>query len=116
MLVNVGLMLILGSFGYLNGFYYTFVQDFFTQGFRTKALKFGFLLSMFAAFYASVVIKNYLVTIFCLFLEVTFPPSLLDDHGSLFRLRQIPWRLQQHHLFTQEGFCPHHSLFQKGVG
>jgi hypothetical protein len=69
LLLNLGFILILSSFGYLNGFYNTFVREFVEDGVRNKAFKLGFFGSMLLSLYASMVIKSYFVTIFCLIFE-----------------------------------------------
>eukprot|EP00349_Pseudokeronopsis_sp_Brazil_P005182 CAMPEP_0202968332 /NCGR_PEP_ID=MMETSP1396-20130829/13596_1 /ASSEMBLY_ACC=CAM_ASM_000872 /TAXON_ID= /ORGANISM="Pseudokeronopsis sp., Strain Brazil" /LENGTH=113 /DNA_ID=CAMNT_0049694525 /DNA_START=416 /DNA_END=752 /DNA_ORIENTATION=- len=70
MLVNLGSICILMSFGALKGFYAYFVNELIFGD--KKLYSIGYILSLAASTYASLIIKNYLLTIACLAIEVVF--------------------------------------------
>lgn len=70
MLINLGSLCILGSFGFLKGFYNYFVVELLCG--PRKVYAFGYLFSIVLSLYASVIRKSYLMTMFTLLLEVFF--------------------------------------------
>mmetsp|Transcript_13490 Transcript_13490/g.13222 ORF Transcript_13490/g.13222 Transcript_13490/m.13222 type:complete len:117 (+) Transcript_13490:383-733(+) len=70
MLINFGSICILTSFGALKGFYNYFVNELILGD--KKFYSIGYILSVIASIYASLVIKHYLVTVACLLIEIVF--------------------------------------------
>jgi hypothetical protein len=68
MLINLGSICILSSFGALKGFYNYFIKELLFGPRRLFAL--GYLASIFLSLYASVIVKSYLLTMGTLILEV----------------------------------------------
>ncbi|CDW77047.1 phosphatidylinositol-4-phosphate 5-kinase family protein [Stylonychia lemnae] len=70
MLLNLGSLCILGSFGFLKGFYNYFVIELLCGPRRIYAI--GYILSIVLSVYASVVRKILLMTMFTLIIEIVF--------------------------------------------
>ena len=70
MLINLGSICILCSFGFLKGFYNYFILDLLMGPRRLYAL--GYIGSIIISLYASVIAKSYLLTMFTLILEIVF--------------------------------------------
>ena len=70
MLISLGSMCILGSFGFLKGFYNYFIVELLCGPRRYYAL--GYILSILFSLYASMIKKSYLLTMLTLVLEVVF--------------------------------------------
>ena len=70
MLINLGSICILCSFGFLKGFYNYFIVELLCGPRRLYAL--GYIGSILLSLYASVIAKSYLMTMFTLILEVVF--------------------------------------------
>jgi len=68
MLINLGSLCILGSFGFLKGFYNYFIGELLCGERRIYAM--GYIFSIIMSIYASVIRKSYLMTMFTLILEV----------------------------------------------
>ena len=69
MLINLGSICILSSFGFLKGFYNYFVKELMCGPRKYFAL--GYLISIVLSVYASMVKKSYLATLFTLGVEVS---------------------------------------------
>ena len=70
MLINLGSLCILGSFGFLKGFYNYFVADLLLG--PRKLYFLGYLCSSLLSLYASLIAKSYIFTLFTLIIEVIF--------------------------------------------
>ena len=70
MLINLGSICILCSFGFLKGFYNYFIVELLCGPRRAYAL--GYILSIVLSLYASVVKKSYIMTMVTLVIEVIF--------------------------------------------
>ena len=67
--VNVGSLCILASIGLIRGFYQFFVTDLLFHKTRW-AVSWGYLVSVVATFYCSVILKSYLATLATIIVEV----------------------------------------------
>lgn len=70
MLINLGSICILCSFGFLKGFYNYFIVELICGPRRYYAI--GYILSIILSMYASVIKKSYLMTMVTLVFEVVF--------------------------------------------
>jgi hypothetical protein len=70
MLINVGSILILFSFGALKGYYNYFIKELLLGD--KKLFSIGYILSIIATIYASVVMKSYIFTVISLIAEGIF--------------------------------------------
>ena len=70
MLINLGSLCILSSFGALKGYYNYLIGELLCGEKRWFSV--GYLLSIIGSLYASIIIKNYLITIATLICEIIF--------------------------------------------
>ena len=100
MLLNLGSLCILSSFGILKGFYQYFVIE--LLGGKRRWLALGYILSILFSLYSSSILKNYLVTIGALLIEVSFNhinSNYLDGILDVLYLFKFSRRLNRHELF-----------------
>ena len=70
MLINLGSLCILCSFGALKGYYNYFVNELIMGDKRMFSI--GYIISIIASLYCSLIIKNYMLTIITLLMESVF--------------------------------------------